>query len=252
MRKVLAFDMDNTLTAAKTPMSAEIAGVLAELLGKYEIAVISGAKYEQFLAQIVDPLRAVGATDAQLRQLHLFVTQGTRYYRFKDGDWELVYKYDLNDEQVKRMSEAVEKAARELGYWVELNNGDEVIENRLAQVTYSALGQKAGLDEKEAWDSDHKKRNAIAALARKYDPEFYYEVAGTTSINITLPGTNKTFGMKHLLEELGVTMQEVLYFGDMTQQGGNDYPVVEMGFDTITVRDWRDTVLVLRGILGVS
>ncbi len=48
---------------------------------------------------------------------------------------------------------------------------------------------------------------------------------------------------------LKVTMDEVLYIGDMTQPGGNDYPVVEMGFDTITVRDWEETARVLKGIL---
>lgn len=251
MKKVLAFDMDDTLTAAKTPMDQEMAEVLVELLDKYHVAIVSGAKYEQFLVQIVEPLLEAGATSAQLRQLHLFVTQGTRYYRFKNSDWELVYKYDLNDEQVARMSSALEKSAKELGFWVDLDNGDEIIENRLAQVTYSALGQKAGLAEKSAWDSDHKKRDAIAALAKKYDPEFYYEVAGSTSINVTLPGTNKSFGMKHLLQELDVAMEEVLYFGDMTQPGGNDYPVAEMGFDTITVRNWQDTAIALRKILEV-
>lgn len=46
-------------------------------------------------------------------------------------------------------------------------------------------------------------------------------------------------------------MEDVLYFGDMTQPGGNDYPVVKMGFETITVRSHEDTAYALRGILGV-
>lgn len=63
---------------------------------------------------------------------------------------------------------------------------------------------------------------------------------------------NKEFGMAHLLEELSVKKSDVLYFGDMTQPGGNDYPVVQMGIDTITVRSHEDTVYALRGILGVT
>lgn len=62
---------------------------------------------------------------------------------------------------------------------------------------------------------------------------------------------NKEFGMTHLLEELQVAKDEVLYFGDMTQPGGNDYPVVQMGFDVITVRSHEDTLYALRGILGI-
>ena len=42
------------------------------------------------------------------------------------------------------------------------------------------------------------------------------------------------------------------YFGDMTQPGGNDYPVVQMGIDTITVRSHEDTAFALRGILGFT
>ena len=57
--------------------------------------------------------------------------------------------------------------------------------------------------------------------------------------------------MTHLMEMLKVRKSEILYFGDMTQEGGNDYPVVEMGIDTITVRNWEDTFRVLQGILGV-
>ena len=37
----------------------------------------------------------------------------------------------------------------------------------------------------------------------------------------------------------------------MTQPGGNDYPVMEMGIETITVRNHEDTEFALRGILGI-
>ena len=251
MKKVLSFDVDDTLNVAKTPITPEIAELLTRLLDHYEIAPISGQKYDQFLIQIVNEL--VDATPEQLSHMHLFVTQGTRYYRYdvSKKDWELVYKYDLTPEQITKMTSALEDASKELGYWVELDNGDEIIENRISQVTYSALGQAAGVEEKYAWDPDHKKRKEIIARAKELAPEFDYEIGGATSINATLPGTNKQFGMKHLMEELNVTMDEVLYFGDMTQPGGNDYPVVEMGFETITVRDWQETAAVLRGILSV-
>ncbi len=76
-------------------------------------------------------------------------------------------------------------------------------------------------------------------------------MGGTTSINAFVPGMNKVFGMEHLMEELGVKKDEILYFGDMTQPGGNDYPVKEMGIETITVRSHEDTAFALKGILGV-
>ena len=274
MKKVLSFDIDQTLNIAKTPIPDEIADLLIDCLNYFEICPISGQKFDQFCIQIVDRLVERGATAEQLSHLHLFVAQGTQYYRYsckkildkafvkieKEDDgpydvkrWEQVYNYPLTDEQIKEITEALEAAAKELGYWEEdkLADGDEIIENRLSQVTFSALGQKAGTEEKYAWDPDCKKREKIVEKAKKLAPDYQYEIGGTTSINAFTPGMNKQFGMKHLMEELDVNEEDILYFGDMTQPGGNDYPVVEMGIDTISVRSHEDTVYALRGILGV-
>lgn len=253
MKKVLAFDVDQTLNIAKTPIPPEIAELLTKCLDHFEICPISGQKFDQFLIQIVDELK--DATHEQLSHLHLFVAQGTQYYRYDPSkkEWEQVYNYPLTDEQVAKITQTIEQSAKELGYWEEdkLQEGDEIIENRLSQVTFSALGQKAGTEAKYAWDPDCKKREAIVKRCKELAPEFDYEIGGTTSINAITPGMNKTFGMTHLMEELKVEKSDILYFGDMTQPGGNDYPVVQMGIDTITVRSHEDTAYALRGILGV-
>ena len=254
MKRVLAFDIDQTLNIAKTPIPDEIANLLTQCLDHFEICPISGQKFDQFLIQIVN--RLTKATPEQLSHLHLFVAQGTQYYHYntEKKDWDQVYNYPLTDEQVAEITKAIQQAAEELGYWEQdkVAEGDEIIENRLSQVTFSALGQKAGTEVKYAWDPDCKKREAIVARAKELAPAYEYEIGGTTSINAFIPGMNKVFGMTHLLEELGVAKEEVLYFGDMTQPGGNDYPVVQMGIDTITVRSHEDTAYALRGILAIS
>lgn len=260
VKKVLSFDVDQTLNVAKTPIPPEMAEVLTKCLDYFEICPISGQKFEQFLIQIVKPLKDAGATPAQLQHLHLFVAQGTQYYRYAPesaknsaAEWRQVYNYPLREEDVVKITTVLEQSARELGYWEadQLAEGDEIIENRLSQVTFSALGQAAATEAKYAWDPDLKKREAIVAKCREKLPDFLYEIGGTTSINVAAPGMNKEFGMTHLLEELHVSPAEVLYFGDMTQPGGNDYPVVQMGIDTITVRSHEDTLYALRGILAV-
>lgn len=253
MKKVLAFDVDQTLNIAKTPIPPEIAEILTECLKHFKICPISGQKFEQFLIQIVEPLQKAGATPALLQNLHLFVAQGTQYYRYDQSkhDWQEIYNFPLQAEDVVKITTLLEEVARELGYWEadKLQKGDEIIENRLSQITFSGLGQKAGTTEKYAWDPDLKKRQAIVAKCQEKLPDFLYEIGGTTSINVAAPGMNKSFGMTHLLKELDVKKSDVLYFGDMTQPGGNDYPVVEMGIDTITVRSHEDTLFALTGIV---
>jgi len=271
VKKVLSFDVDQTLNVAKTPIPREMAELLIRCIrAGFKICPISGQKFEQFLIQIVNPMREAGAEVKDLTNLHLFVAQGTQYYRYnpmkivRDGlghsrteyfesRWDKVYDYPLEKEEVEKIFRALETAARELGFWEEdkLKEGDEIIEDRVSQVTFSALGQKAGTKEKYAWDPDCKKREKIVERAKELAPEFCFEIGGTTSINAFLPGRNKIFGMEHLIEELKVKKNEILYFGDMTQPGGNDYPVVEFGVETITVRSHEDTEYALRGILGV-
>lgn len=292
MKKVLAFDIDQTLNIAKTPMNDEVAALLRGCLAHFYVCPISGQKFDQFLVQIVEPLTRAGVTARELEKLHLWVAQGTQYYRWRGAavtyqanqadaatpqavqadaasqtepnaaagaaaldhdNWEQVYNFPLEKAEIAEIAAALEQAARELGFWEadKVAPGDEIIEDRGSQVTFSALGQKAGTEAKYAWDPDHAKRDQIAKRAKEIAPNFDFEVGGTTSINVFRPGTNKEFGMTHMLEELKVAKSDILYFGDMTQPGGNDYPVVAMGIDTITVHSHEDTAFALRGILGI-
>lgn len=259
MKKIIAFDIDDTLNVAKTPMSSEMAGVFAELLDFYPVCVISGQKLSQFMIQILAPMGLL-ATAPRLRNLHLMVAQGTQYYKYQGPDggvavdmdnWRQVYSFPMTAEQTSKIERTMATAAKELGYWCNRPAG-EIIENRSSQVTYSALGQAARPEDKYPWDPEHKKREAIVARARQLAPEFDYEVAGTTSINVFLPGMNKTFGMTKLMEQLHIGREDILYFGDMTQPGGNDYPVVQMGIETITVANWHNTLFALKGIIGIN
>ena len=260
MKKVLSFDIDQTLNIAKTPITPDVAELLVGCLDHFEICPISGQKFEQFLIQIVNPMLEKGVSGKALENLHLFVAQGTQYYTYEnktenydEENWRLVYDYPLSKEEVEKIFKVLEESAKETGYWEEdkLEEGDVIIENRRSMVAFSALGQKAGTAQKYQWDPDTKKRQEIVKKAVEKAPEFQFEIGGTTSINAFKKGMNKEFGMKMLLKELNVEKADILYFGDMTQPGGNDYPVVEMGIDTITVRSHEDTAYALRGILGV-
>ncbi len=250
-KKLIAFDQDDTLNITKLPIGETMADLLTSLLDHYEVCVISGTSWETMKANDADPL--VKATPEQLKRLHIMPTTGTQYWHYVDGDWKREYAHFLSDEQVEKISTELEAAARELGYWCE-NPAGEIIENRGSQVTYSALGQSATPEDKYAWDADMKKRQAIVDIAKPKlaEIDLNINVAGSTSIDVTLPGIDKAYGMRQLMEQTGYTMDEILFIGDKLQPGGNDYPVKEMGIDTIEVTGYKDTEWVLRGILGVS
>jgi len=83
-------------------------------------------------------------------------------------------------------------------------------------------------------------------------PDLEVRTGGTTSVDVTMIGVDKAYGMRKLMEQMKITKKEILFIGDKLQEGGNDYPVKAMGIDTIEVERWEDTAYVLEGILAVS
>ena len=77
-------------------------------------------------------------------------------------------------------------------------------------------------------------------------------MGGTTSVDVTAAGIDKSYGMRKLMDALGLEREEILFFGDKLDPGGNDYPVKAMGIDTIAVRSWEETTIAIQAIVEVS
>jgi hypothetical protein len=77
-------------------------------------------------------------------------------------------------------------------------------------------------------------------------------LGGTTSIDVTRPGIDKAYGIRKLRDVLGIPISEMLFIGDAVFPGGNDYPAVEAGADTIAVRDPNETKAVVTAIIACA
>lgn len=251
MKKVISFDLDDTLAITKSPISDRMAAALGRLLKKYEVCVITGGTFEQIRKQVIDRLTVAPEL---LEKFHAMPTCGTRYYRFDvaTNEWTMQYANDLSDEQKARVIAALEETAKEMGIWCD-NPAGEIIEDRHSQITMSALGQQAAPEDKYAWAEKYKDirpvyRDKVAAKLLGLE----VRIGGTTSTDITLPGIDKAYGIGRLIELNNWTKDEVLFFGDKLEEGGNDYPVKAMGVDSIAVDGWEDTAYALEGINAVS
>lgn len=251
MKKVIAFDLDGTLSISKSQATDRMIDLLNQLLEKHHVCVISGGKIEQFKKQI--PFIESTKDGYNLENLHLMPTCGTRYYKFdkNKSDWELVYAENFKDDEKKKIIAALEESIDETGLRSDKFWG-EIIEDRGSQITLSVLGQEAPVEAKDAWDpKDVKKYKLRDAIAAKI-PEFEVRAGGLTSIDVTKLGIDKAYGMKKLMDILKVAKEEILFLGDKMHDGGNDYPVKIMGIDCIAVRDWEDTALAIETILKMT
>ncbi|MFH1065281.1 MAG: HAD-IIB family hydrolase [Nanoarchaeota archaeon] len=245
-KKLIVFDLDGTLAKSKSPMDSEMASLLQELLRKKSVAVISGGSYSQYQKQFLSSLDC--NDENLLKNLFLFPTCSTAFYRF-EKEWKEVYAQKLAEEEKNKIFNAFEKVFEEIGFVKETKYG-EIVEDRGSQVTFSALGQQAPLEEKKKWDPDSKKRIAMIEKLKPYIPEFEIKIGGTTSIDVTRKGIDKRFGIEQIEKQLGIKRGEILYIGDALFEGGNDYPVKQMGIDCIQVDSPEDTKKEIRKVIS--
>lgn len=253
MKKLLAFDLDGTLAPSKSPAPDRITELLTQLLSTYHICVISGGKFEQFENQLLSNIKCEAKL---LSKLHIMPTCGTRYYQFdaKLDRWVKIYTEDFSPKEKAEITAALAEASNKLGF-SKLKTYGEQIEDRGSQISWSALGQdivdelgEEGVKLKEAWDPDNSKKARFRQLVMPYVQQFEVRMGGTTTIDITKLGIDKAYGMEKLMDRLKINKEDILFFGDKLQEGGNDYPVKAMGIDSLEVSNWQDTALALRAI----
>ena len=252
--RLVAFDLDDTLAPSKSAMPPAMATALRRLLDVVPVCIISGGQVGQFRDQV---LARLDADADELSRLHLMPTCGTRYYTYdssqpaQGGDvWKLVYANDLTPEQIRTGFEIVEAQARRLGLWEERTWG-EILEDRGSQITFSALGQDAPLEAKRAWDPTGEKKAALRDAVAPLLPELEVRSGGSTSVDITLKGVDKAYGMRRLAEVTGIALEEMLFIGDRLDPEGNDYPVKALGVPCQAVGGWQDTVTYVTALAGL-
>ena len=244
MKRLIVFDLDGTLAESKSSLDAEMATLLSALLGIVKVAVISGGNWPQFEKQVLSNL----PHDEHLKNLSLLPTCGTKFYQYA-GDWKKIYSEDFTADQKAKIVSSLKKALGEAGFKVEKVWG-EVIEDRGSQITFSALGQQAPIEEKKKWDPNFSKRKKIKVIHDHLIPEFSVRLGGTTSVDVTQHGIDKAYGIRKLRDTLGVAIQEMLFIGDALFPGGNDYPAKEAGALSIQVRDPNESKRVIEAIIA--
>ena len=242
--QLVMFDLDDTLAPSKSPMDDSMVEVFGRLLDRSMACIISGGNFDQFQVQVLDRL----GDGVNRANLHLMPTNGTQYVRWDGSEWKTVYAEYLTDDEKQRTLTTLETGAKELGLW-ETETWGPVLEDRGSQITFSALGQAAPVDAKKAWDPDGRKKESLRAYAAERLPDLEVRSGGSTSVDVTRKGIDKSYGARRLMEILDLTVDDILFYGDRLDEHGNDYPVKAMGIRCVSVTDWQDTASKLQEML---
>jgi phosphomannomutase len=244
MKKLIIFDLDGTLAESKGALDKEMAALLSGLLKVAKVAIISGGDWPQFEKQVLANL----PEKQSLKNLSILPTCGTKYYQYKKSGWKKLYSEDFTDDEKQEIISKLNEAVKASGFKATKTWGEQ-IDDRGSQITFSALGQQAPLDEKKKWDPKYTKRKKIKSILDKSLPGFSAQIGGFTSIDITKTGIDKAYGIHKLQHTLDIRIKQMIFIGDALFEGGNDHPARTTGADCIQVRNPEETKRVVESIV---
>ena len=243
--RLMAFDLDGTLAESKSPMSAEMGELLAQLLNRMPVAVLSGGSWKQFQRQFLTHF----PPDAKLEHLYLFPTNAALCFVYRSREWHPQYDNSFSDAQKERIKKAFAEALAESHFIQPQTVWGEQLEDRGGEITFSALGQEAPLEEKQKYDPDKSKRMPLYEALKKRLPDCSIGINAATSIDITPHGIDKAYGIQRLCELTHLTPKDILYVGDALEEGGNDATVLRTGVATHAVFGPEETAALIRTVL---
>lgn len=245
-KKLFFFDLDGTLTKSKVPIDKEMASLICELLLHAKVGITSGAQFSRFREQLLSYLHC---TQNQYKNLFILPTSGAALYQRQGRRWKNIYEMKLPLSDRKRIVIAFAKAFLKASYNVPKKFYGKIIEDRGSQITFSAIGQRAPLHEKERWNRYNDVRQKIYKYLKPLLRGFVITIAGLTSIDVTKKGIDKTYGITKVMKKCHLTHRDVVYIGDALYKHGNDAVVKRLKIATVQIQDPKQTKQLIRKIL---
>lgn len=249
LQKIIAFDVDGTVTASKSPITSEMAGLIKHILEEKIVVAISGGSFHQFQTQFLPPFKVF---ISGLSNLKILPTSGSQRYEYNETskDWERTdlepLPLDVKQKALKLLKEIIDSGL----YDIPTNPVGDIVEDRGTQITFSACGQQAPIEMKSAWDPTQEKRKKIKAVLEPELPGVSILINAYSSIDILPKGFNKAVGLHRFLNKMGLQKTDMIFLGDGLFPGGNDYSVYEAGIETIAVKGPEETAEIFKGWLG--
>ncbi len=238
-KKILFADVDDTVCHSTRPVEADMAQALNQLIDRgWKVAFISGSTVDQLWGQFGGKLRI---------PYHLLGASGTVCVEVTANGLQTRYQASLTGPERKALAQVLVGFAARHGI-VSLTTQEDQIQDRVSQMTFSALGRHAPEILKRSFDPFGTLREAWAEeLRRELGPGYGVGVGGTTSIDITRAGFDKGWGIREFLKVHRLRAEDAVFFGDKLRPGGNDFPARAV-VDCIEVTGVQDTLQKLRAL----
>lgn len=225
--KVIAFDLDGTLTQHKSPLDEEHRAVLTELSKKYKLLMVGAGTCPRIFKQMGNfPIDIIG-------------NYGMQYAEYDAESGELVVKREehapVDRDEMNRRANLIREKYNLWDY-----AGDTMEFHPSGALTFPVLGTKAQIEDKLAYDPDRSKRRVMYDFVKNLFGEYTVFIGGSSSFDMAPAPFCKLHALDRYLEEHGLTHENAVYCGDDYNIGGNDHDVHESDIRFIEVDNYMD------------
>lgn len=236
MIKLMAFDLDGTLTQHKTKLSDEHREILTKLQEKYTLIMVGAGQCRRIFNQLdAFPIDIIG-------------NYGMQYAKYNPETKDIDMVYDIQENCNKEETEKKVTFLREKHGFTEFA-GENVEYHISGCITFPVLGTKAAQADKLAFDPDRKKRRAFYDEVKELFPDYNVFVGGSSSFDMAPKPYNKYYALAKYCEENGIKHDEVVFVGDDYGIGGNDESVYVSDFGFLTIDNYEDFPKVVAHLL---
>ena len=223
--RLIAFDLDGTLTQHKTPLAQPNLGVLDSLGEKYKLLMVGAGMCSRIFRQMNGyPIDIIG-------------NYGMQFCTYNAETKALDKVFDMHAPCDRESVERRITALRERFGYTEYT-GDNVEYHDSGCVTFPLLGTKADIAAKLAFDPDRSKRKPLYPAVRDAFPDYTVFIGGSSSFDFAPFPYNKYYALDKYCAEYGYSHDEVVYVGDDYGPGGNDEAVYLSDFTFVRVDDY--------------
>tara|TARA_X000000368_G_scaffold398617_1_gene368801 strand:- start:36 stop:746 length:711 start_codon:yes stop_codon:yes gene_type:complete len=232
--KKFIFDVDGTLTPARKPIELEFLDYFSKFINSNDVYLVTGSDRDKTLEQVTPYIYNLCT--------RVYNCSGSDVYEgdknvYRD-DWKLPIEVERHLENELLFSK------------FPVRNGLH-IETRPGGVNFSILGRNnvcfVEREEYSLWDKATHEREEIARRLKLKFPDLEVNIGGQTGLDLGPKGSNKSQILRDFTEK-----DELFFFGDMMEEGQNDYAlakaVQERGGHSHCVDDWKDTIIQINKI----
>ncbi len=223
--KVIAMDLDGTLTQHKQHMTERCRQTLIALGERYKLLMVGAGQVYRIFNQLEQfPIDIIG-------------NYGLQYATYNAETKDLDIVRDLSFPCDRESVEQRVTALREKHGYTEFA-GDKVEYHPSGCLTFPVLGTKAVQADKLAFDPDRKKRRAFYDEVVEAFSDYCVFVGGSSSFDMAPKPYNKFHALDQYCKEQGLEHENVLYVGDDYGLGGNDESVYLSDIPFLCVDDY--------------